>query len=54
MYPSGIEGEGYYVRVGVVYGGIVSACVVGVCGVWVGGREVVVLGRGCCVLRVFS
>ena len=34
---------------GVVYGGFVSAGIVGVCGVWDGDREGVVEGRGCCV-----
>ena len=43
MHPPGVEGEGCYGWVGVVYGGIVSAGVVGVCSVWVGGRGGVVL-----------
>ena len=49
MHPLGVEGEGCYGWVGEVYGWYFSAGVVRVCGVWVGGRDGVVVERGCCV-----
>ena len=46
MHTSGVEGEGCYSGVGVGQGSVVSAVVVGFCGVWIGGMGSFVLGGG--------